>query len=195
MPSRRWLLLSILVVVLWFAAFGSAWSTIGGPYNAAVGHGAVALWRFFAVSDAAYTQATAEEIELTVYRPLPNGQLVRIPYVFSGYFQVSCVLVVALFIVTPKLAVGRKVVWCSLTLVALYAFHVVYLVSMLHIGIAREVLPQIGIPSRGVDEWLYRLLAIAKHLVPVLLWAGAALWMWRRSPRSDKVEPDAKRTH
>lgn len=179
-PSRRWLLLTFLALAVWFSLFGFAWSTIGGPYNSVIGRASAFAWRVLSISDATYVQATAEEIELKVIRPLPDGRTLEIPYYFSGYFQVSLGLVVALFIATPKVRFGRKALWCLVTAVVLCAFHVVFLVSILHVEIARQVLPHLGVPSGGDVEWINRLLAIAKHLVPVTLWGGALLLMWRR---------------
>jgi len=180
--DRRRFAVSILIVAVWFTGFGFGWRHVGGGYNTAIGHASVLVWRMLATSEASFVRASSREISLLVERPLPDGNLLRIPYSYSGYFQVSVALVVALFILTPVFSAVSRLLACLAVLPCMFVFHAFYLTWSLRIGIARSVLPQLGIDASQSVQWTYRLLALAKFVIPLMLW-GLAIFVLLKAMR------------
>lgn len=161
-----------LTFVLALAALVAAWTAVAPPYAAAVA--TVARPAFHGVESDDVTVLNAQGDSLWAYRRVGADRVA--PFmVFDRYAFFAVVPLLALFVATPGLRLGRRALYALGATCVLFVVHVAYVVASVELSYAAAGLADGGSPAA---QWIVR---VAWEAAPIIIWLAFTARAWVRS--------------
>jgi hypothetical protein len=162
-----------LVFVTALAVLAVAWTVVAPRYGAAVSAAAQPLFR--AVERPNVTVLSVEAGEVWAFRRVGEDRVAPFMF-FDRYAFFAVVPLLALFLATPTLQWGRRVALAAGGVIALFAFHVFYVVVSVELSYSAA-----GLAAGGPREIAQLAVRVLWEASPIVIWLAFTIGVWRRA--------------